>query len=40
MIQIGDPVGDITFLRANGSPLRLIDYAGKDVILIFLRHLA
>jgi peroxiredoxin len=40
MIQIGDPVGDVTFLRADGSPLRLADFAGKKTLLIFLRHLA
>ncbi len=40
MIQIGEPVGDVVFLRADGSPCRLNDYAARKILLIFLRHLA
>jgi hypothetical protein len=43
-LRVGDPVGDFTFLRADGTPLRLSDVrqqpAGRPLLLIFLRHLA
>jgi hypothetical protein len=40
MIQIGELVGDVAFAKADGSPFRLAEHAGKKIILIFLRHLA
>jgi hypothetical protein len=40
MIQIGEPVGDMTFLRADGSTLHPSEFAGHKLVLIFLRHLA
>ena len=39
-MNIGEPVGDFTFLRPDGTPLHLRDFLGKPVLLIFLRHLA
>jgi hypothetical protein len=33
-------VGDLTFLKADASPLRLAECPGKPLLLIFLRHLA
>lgn len=38
--NLGDLVDDCTWARPDGSPLRLSDFAGKPLILIFLRHLA
>jgi hypothetical protein len=40
MIQIGESVGDVVFVRADGSKVQLAELAGRKVILIFLRHLA
>jgi len=40
MIEIGEPVGDVVFLRADGSPCRLSEFAGRKLVLIFLRHFA
>ena len=39
-IQIGEPVGDFTFLQADGTPIELRSFVGKPLLLIFLRHLA
>ena len=38
-LQPGDPVGDLTFLRPDGSPVGLSAFAGKPLVLIFVRHL-
>lgn len=40
MIELGEPVGDLVFLRADGSPFPIADFAGRKLVLIFLRHLA
>jgi peroxiredoxin len=37
--QPGDYAGDLTLLRPDGSPLALSEFAGRPVVLIFLRHL-
>jgi peroxiredoxin len=39
-VRLGDPVDDFTLLRADGSSLMLSAFAGKPLLLIFLRHLA
>lgn len=39
-MNIGDPVGDFTFLKPDKTPLQLRDFLGKPLLLIFLRHLA
>lgn len=40
-LRVGDPVGDFTFLRSDGTPLHMSDVAaGRPLLLIFLRHLA
>jgi peroxiredoxin len=38
--QIGDQVGDLTLVRPDGSPVPLSAFAGRAVLLVFLRHLA
>ncbi|MCX7700644.1 MAG: hypothetical protein N2039_07180 [Gemmataceae bacterium] len=35
-----EPLDDLQFLRADGSICRLTEFAGRPVLLIFLRHLA
>jgi hypothetical protein len=30
----------LTFLRPDGTPVRLAEFAGRPLVLIFLRHLA
>ena len=37
-LKIGDPVGDLHFLRADGSPVRLSEFA-TPLLLVFMRHL-
>jgi hypothetical protein len=39
-LKAGDLAPDCTFLRADGSEVRLSAWAGRPVILIFLRHVA
>ena len=39
-IKTGDAVGDLVFLRPDGSELHLSEFRGRPVVLIFLRHLA
>ena len=36
----GDRVGDLTFLRPDGGALALAAFAGRPLLLVFLRHLA
>jgi peroxiredoxin len=36
----GDSVGDLTLVYPDGSPVTLSAFAGKPLLLIFLRHLA
>jgi peroxiredoxin len=36
----GEPVGDFTFLQADGKPIELQAFVGKPLLLVFLRHLA
>ncbi len=33
------PSGDLTFVQADGQPIRLKALAGRPLLLIFLRHL-
>jgi hypothetical protein len=37
---VRESVDDFTFLRPDGTPLRLSDLAAPALVLIFLRHLA
>jgi peroxiredoxin len=39
-LRIGDRVDALTLLRPDGTPVALSAFAGKVVLLIFLRHLA
>ena len=39
-LQSGDPVPDLTVLRPDGTPVSLSAFAGKPLLLVFLRHLA
>ena len=39
-MNIGDAVGDLVFLRPDGSELHLVELRGHPIVLIFLRHLA
>jgi peroxiredoxin len=38
--KLGDVVGDFTFLRPDGRPVRLAAFTAPALVLIFLRHLA
>ena len=38
LLDVGDPVCDLTFLRLNGTAARLSEFPGS-LLLIFLRHL-
>jgi hypothetical protein len=40
VLQPGDRVADLTFLRPDGTAVRLSEFAARALILIFLRHLA
>jgi peroxiredoxin len=39
-LRIGDPAGDLTLARPDGSAVALAAFAGRPLLLIFLRHLA
>jgi hypothetical protein len=39
-LRFGDRATDLAFVRADGSILTLAAFAGKPLVLIFLRHLA
>ena len=39
-LSVGDAVPEFTFLRPDGSALRLAEVAARPLVLIFLRHLA
>jgi peroxiredoxin len=36
----GDAAPDLTFLRPDGTPVRLSAFLDRDFLLVFLRHLA
>jgi len=36
--RVGDPIDDLSFIRPDGSAVRLSEYSGS-LLLIFLRHL-
>ena len=38
--NLGGPVEDFTFLRPDGTPVRLSDFGAPALLLVFLRHLA
>ena len=40
VLNIGDQVGELTFLQPNGEPIRLSEFTAPVLVLIFLRHLA
>ncbi len=39
-LRIGDRVSDLAFVQADGDSVTLQAFAGKPLLLIFLRHLA
>ena len=39
-LTLGDHVEDFSFVKPDGSVVRLRDFLGKPLLLIFLRHLA
>jgi peroxiredoxin len=39
-LKPGDPAPDCTFLRADETEVRLSAWAGRPLVLIFLRHVA
>lgn len=39
-LQVGDVVGDCTFVRPDNTPVRLSEFQTPALLLIFLRHLA
>lgn len=39
-LPIGAEIGELTFLRPDGTELRLSAFRGQPLVLIFLRHLA
>ncbi len=40
MVAAGADLNTLTFLRPDGSPVRLRDLHAGPVVLVFLRHLA
>jgi hypothetical protein len=38
--SLGEAVNDLSFLRPDGTPVRLSDFPARALVLIFLRHLA
>ena len=39
-MNIGDVVPDLTFVKPDGSARALADFAGRRLLIVFLRHLA
>ena len=39
-LQIGDRVENLAFVQPDGRTVLLGEFAGKPLLLIFLRHLA
>jgi hypothetical protein len=39
-VRVGDRVEDLTFVRPDGAAVALAAFAGRPLLLIFLRHLA
>jgi hypothetical protein len=39
-LRIGDRVGGLTLVQPDGSVITLAAFAGRPLLLIFLRHLA
>ena len=39
-LRIGDRISDLAFLRADSSVVTVAAFAGRPLVLIFLRHLA
>src|SRR5262249_61034675 len=39
-MRIGETVGDLAFVRPDGAAVTLAAFAGRPLLLIFLRHLA
>ena len=38
-LKMGDRVSDLTFVQPDGKALTLAPFAGRPLLLIFLRHL-
>jgi hypothetical protein len=39
-LRVGDRVGNLTFVQRDGDAVALAAFAGRPLLLIFLRHLA
>ncbi len=39
-INVGDTVPDFSFQKPEGGDMALRDFAGRPLLVIFLRHLA
>jgi peroxiredoxin len=39
-LRTGDRTEDLTFVQPDGSSIRLAAFAGRPLLLVFLRHLA
>jgi peroxiredoxin len=39
-LHVGDQAPDCVFQRPDGTAVRLSEFRGKPLVLIFLRHLA
>jgi len=40
MLQLGDRVSELVCLRPDGTAITLGAFAGRPLLLVFLRHLA
>jgi hypothetical protein len=39
-VAVGEQVEDLVWLRPDGTPVGLAEFAGRTLVMIFLRHLA
>jgi peroxiredoxin len=39
-MRLGEVVPDVEFRREDGSAVRLSEFGGRPLLLVFLRHLA
>jgi hypothetical protein len=39
-VEIGTRIADLSFLRPDGTAVRLSEFGERSLVLIFLRHLA
>lgn len=38
--RLGDKVDNLELLRPDGTPVHIAGFAGRPLVLVFLRHLA